>query len=175
MLEQLLAIDRTVLLWIQENMRSDLFTPFFKLITHLGDSGMIWILLSVFFLLFKKTRKAGFLSLISLAGSFLICNVIIKNAAARVRPYEVTPLLQLLIERQKDFSFPSGHASSSFASAVVLLKTLPKKIGIPCMILAILIAISRLYVGVHYPSDVLAGILIGTMIALLTLLFSKKC
>ena len=95
----------------------------------------------------------------------LITNVTLKNLVARTRPYEVVEGLVLLIEKQRDYSFPSGHTCASFAAAGVYWRMLPKKFGIPLVILAAMIAFSRLYVGVHYPTDVLAGLLIGLFAA----------
>lgn len=168
MLTDLLQLDGNILLWIQDNIRNDFLTPILIFITHLGDKGMIWILITFFLLLFKKTRKVGIISAMALVGSLLADNIILKNLVARTRPYEVIADLQILIERQSDFSFPSGHTGSSFASAVVLFQETPRKYGIPALVLAILIAASRLYMGVHYPSDVIAGVVIGTIVALLS-------
>ncbi|MEG0804966.1 MAG: phosphatase PAP2 family protein [Lachnospiraceae bacterium] len=164
-MDYLLNLDSGILLWIQEVLRNDILTPIFIFITKLGNGGILWIVISILLLFSKKTRTIGFMSLLSLAASALIVNVCLKNLVARVRPYEVITGLKLLVERQSDFSFPSGHAASSFASASIFLWEFPKKIGIPFMILAGLIAFSRLYVGVHYPLDVLAGILIGVLLA----------
>ena len=136
---------------------------FFMFVTTLGNGGFIWIAISLGLLVNRKTRKIGVLSLIALAGSVLSDNVI-----ARVRPYEVIPELTSLIGAQTDYSFPSGHTGSSFASAVVLFYGLPKKYGVPALVLAALIGVSRLYVGVHYLSDVIGGAVIGTGIALIT-------
>lgn len=160
-MEQLLQLDGKILLFIQEYLRSDMMTPIWKFITFLGDVGWFWIVLSAILLIPKKTRKIGIACVISLLVGTLITNVALKNIVARTRPYEVVPGLQLLIEKQNDFSFPSGHSSASFAVAMVLFKMVPKVWGIPAVVLAALIAFSRLYVGVHYPTDVIAGILIG--------------
>lgn len=173
MLEILLNLDGNILLWIQENIRNSVLNIFFTHITKLGDMGAIWILLSLILIIFKKTRKVGMVSLASLFFTFLVNNMFLKEYIARIRPYEVITGLQLLIEKQTDFSFPSGHTGSSFASAVVLYKMLPKTYGIPAIILAILITISRLYVGVHYPSDVIVGLIIGTVIAMIVCKLSK--
>ena len=135
-----------------------MLTPIFKFVTTLGNAGMIWIVLSVGLLIPKKTRRVGVLALVSLSFSALIDNVILKNVVARTRPYDVIEGLTSLVGVQKDYSFPSGHTGSAFAAAVVMFRGLPKK----------LMGLSRLYVGVHYPSDVLGGVLIGTGIALLT-------
>ena len=139
MLEQLLHIDGQILLWIQEYLRFPALTSVMKDITNLGNAGIFWIVLSVI--------------LLALIGSLIVDNILLKNLVARTRPYEVVDGLKLLIEKQSDYSFPSGHTGSSFASAIVLWKELPKKYGVMALIAAVLIAYSRLYVGVHYPSD----------------------
>ena len=160
--------DGQFLIWLQENVRSDVLTPIMKLITHLGDKGIFWILIAIVMLFFKKTRPLGIMAGIALVFSVLINNVLIKPNVGRIRPYEVVDGLKLLIERQHDPSFPSGHSGASFAAAVVFLVKGPKKIGIPAIIMAALIAFSRLYVGVHYPTDVICGIITGTCCALIS-------
>lgn len=170
----LLTIDGNILLWIQEYFRQDFMTPFWKFITFLGDSGWFWITLSVLLLLSKQTRRTGVTALLALGLGALITNVALKNMVARIRPYEVIEGLVLLVKEQSDFSFPSGHSCASFAAAVVYYKMLPKKYGISAVILAALIAFSRLYVGVHYPSDVIAGSVIGILVALLAYVLVEK-
>ena len=160
--------DGQFLIWLQENVRSDVLTPVMKLITHLGDKGIFWILIAIVMLFFKKTRPLGMMAGIALVFSVLINNVLIKPNVGRIRPYEVVDGLKLLIERQHDPSFPSGHSGASFAAAVVFLVKGPKKIGIPAIIMAALIAFSRLYVGVHYPTDVICGIITGTFCAIIS-------
>ncbi|MDD3204382.1 MAG: phosphatase PAP2 family protein [Lachnospiraceae bacterium] len=166
MLELLMELDSNILLWIQEVLRNPICDPIFIFITSLGNMGALWILISCILLIFKKTRRIGMMSLLALLGSLIVNNLIIKNLVARTRPYELITGLQLLIARATDFSFPSGHTGSSFASAVILYKELPKKYGILALILATLIAFSRLYIGIHYPSDVICGALSGILIAL---------
>lgn len=112
----------------------------------------------------KDCRRNG---IVSMGTTFIINNVALKNLVGRLRPYEVISGLECLIEKQNDFSFPSGHTGSSFAAAVILLCCLPKKYGVPAMVLAFFISFSRLYLGVHYPTDVLCGGMIGTMTALM--------
>jgi undecaprenyl-diphosphatase len=165
--------DDRFLLFLQENVRNDVLTPIMKFITHLGDKGIFWILLAVILLFFKKTRPLGIMAGIGLAFSVLINNVLIKPNVGRIRPYEVIQGLQLLIEKQHDPSFPSGHSGASFAAAVVFLVKGPKKLGIPAIIVAFLIAFSRLYVGVHYPTDVIAGIITGTFCAIIAMMIWK--
>ncbi|MDO5337301.1 MAG: phosphatase PAP2 family protein [Eubacteriales bacterium] len=160
-MEWLIELDGNILLWIQEYLRADWMNGFWKGISFLGNAGWFWIMLSVLLLLFKKTRKAGIAGAAALLISALITNVCLKNLVARIRPYEVLKNLELLIPAQKDFSFPSGHTSASFAAAVAYFRVLPGKWAGVCIVLAALIALSRLYVGVHYPTDVLAGAVIG--------------
>lgn len=167
MFQFLLELDGEILLWIQNLLRSNLLTPVMVFITTLGNDGAIWILLSLGLLIPKKTRRIGVMMLLSLGVTFLIDNVLLKNLVARIRPYEAINGLERLVEKQKDFSFPSGHAGSAFAAAVILYLGAPGKYGIPAMAFAFLISFSRLYVGVHYPSDVLCGALFGTVIAVI--------
>lgn len=154
-------IDVSVLLWIQENLRFDFLTGFWKAITCLGDSGWFWIVLGLVLLLYRKTRPVGITVLISLAIGALITNVALKNIVARIRPYDFTSRIVSLLPPQSDFSFPSGHTCASFAAALVCLRMLPRCYGVPAVILAGLIAFSRMYLGVHYPTDILGGLLAG--------------
>ncbi len=169
--------DDQFLLFLQENVRNDVLTPIMKFITHLGDKGILWILIAVLLCCFKKTRPIGIMAGIALAMSVIINNAILKNLVARPRPYLPETVggqgLKLLIEEQDDWSFPSGHSGASFAAAVVFLVKSPKKFGIPAIIMASLIAFSRLYVGVHYPTDVLAGIITGTFCAIISFMIWK--
>lgn len=161
MLDFLQALDGNILLFIQEHVRQPWMDGFWKAITHLGDGGFLWIAAAVALLLWKDTRKAGISASFALVIGALITNVALKNIVARIRPYEVVEGLMRIIERQHDFSFPSGHTCASFAAAFALYKTLPRRWGIACLVLAALISLSRLYVGVHYPSDVLGGAAVG--------------
>lgn len=172
--EFLVNLEGPILLWIQEYIRNDFLTPAVTFITHLGDGGFIWILLTALCLVFAKTRKTGVLLTFSLLLNFLANNLILKNFVARIRPYEAVEGLHRIIEAQSDFSFPSGHTGCSFAAAVVIFLVCPRKAGIPAMILAVLIALSRLYVGVHFPTDVLGGALVGTAAALIVCQVYRK-
>ena len=187
-MEWLLELDGNLLLWIQEYIRNDVLTPVFKLITSLGNAGMIWIVFTAVLLILPRTRKIGLMSMTALLLSLVINNMWLKNQIARTRPYEVIPGLTLLVGKAKDYSFPSGHSSASFASAMVLFLSsryhrqnekaegtgLSMAAGINAMILALLISFSRLYVGIHYPTDVLCGILSGALIGYGVFHFYKR-
>ncbi len=173
-MQQILAADGQFLLFLQENIRAGWLTPIMKVITRLGDKGLFWILLSLVLLMIPKTRKIGLAGICALCFSVLFTNIILKHAFMRVRPYEVVEGLKLLIERQTDTSFPSGHTSASFAAAVAYFKTAPKKYSVWGLVLAALIGFSRLYLGVHYPTDVLAGMLIGILSGVLGVMLAAK-
>lgn len=164
-----LQADGNVLLWIQENLRTSILSDIMIFITHLGDCGIIWIVIAMLLMLSPKTRKVSIMTIIALFVSLLINNLLLKNSICRLRPFEVINGLIPLIQAPTDFSFPSGHSASSFAVAGILLARTNKHIGIPAWILAFLIAFSRLYIGVHYPTDVIAGMLIGIFIAMETI------
>lgn len=165
MLENILTIDGNILLFLQDFIRNPILNPVMIFITSLGDRGIIWILATIALLIPKKTRKAGYISALALFGSLIVNNYLIKNLVARPRPFAELPQLSIIIPRPGEFSFPSGHTSSSFAAAAVFYRHLPKALGIPSVVLAGLIGFSRLYVGVHYPTDVLAGALLGIFLS----------
>jgi len=161
MFDYLLNLDTNILIMIQDHMRNPILTPIFKLITMLGNGGLIWILLIAIMLCFKKTRTLGFLSLLTLILSFIINNVLLKNIVERIRPFNMIPNLHALITNPTDFSFPSGHTASSFAVAGTIFLYGNRKYGILALMFAVAIGFSRLYLGVHYPSDVLFGAVLG--------------
>lgn len=159
-------IDGWILLFIQNHLRPDALTPWVIRFTKLGNAGLIWIVISVLLLIPGRTRRAGILSIAALAVSLCITNLLLKNYVARIRPYEVVSGLTSLLGAVDGYSFPSGHASAGFAAATVISKSCRKWVGWPCLVLACLLSLSRLYVGVHYPSDVICGAIIGFLIGL---------
>jgi len=136
----------------------------FVFITHLGDAGIMWIIIGLVMCFIPKYRKSGITMLLALLLMLIIGNLTIKPIVARVRPYEFMDHVKLLIEKPSDFSFPSGHTFSSFAAAysVFLYR---RKMGGIFLGIAFLIAFSRLYLCVHFPSDVLCGVIFGVCIA----------
>lgn len=155
-------MELAILDFIQFNLRSGITDSVMTFITGLGDSGKIWIVCMILLLLIPKTRKAGLAMGIALALEIVCCNIILKPFVARIRPCDVNTAVQLLMERPLDYSFPSGHTASSFAAASVLYFG-RKMLWIPAAALAGLIGFSRLYLYVHYPTDVLTGAMIGIM------------
>lgn len=153
--------EANIVFWIQENLRVAALNPVMTAITSLGNAGIFWILLTVLLLIFKKTRKIGICCALGLIFDLLAVNICIKPLVGRVRPYVTLDTIVPLGHLSSDFSFPSGHSAASFACAWALFRSAKKKYGVPALVLALLIALSRLYVGVHYPTDVFFGILIG--------------
>ena len=166
-LHTLSQLDGQTLLFIQDHLRFEELNPFMIRFTNLGEFGLIWIIITVLLLIPKKSRRAGICSALALVASLCVTNFFLKNYVARVRPYEVVVGLTSLLGPVGEWSFPSGHASSGFAAAAAIYKSRPKRVGVPCIILAALLAWSRLYVGVHYPSDVIGGAIIGALLGLI--------
>lgn len=160
-LQSVQNLDGEILLQIQQHLRTDMLTPFMKIVTFLGNGGWFWILCAVVLLAVPKTRKTGYAAVLSLIFGVIVTNLLLKNIVARPRPFAEIEALIPLITKPTDFSFPSGHTTASFAVALVMLRMLPKKIGIPAVVLSALVAFSRLYLGVHYPTDVLTGFVVA--------------
>ncbi len=170
------SFDLPILEWIQENVANGFLDFLMPIITIFGDAGIFWIACAAVMLIFPKTRKTGLAMGVALVMGLLVCNICLKPLVARMRPlvYEVdilgnsaAELLhsgQLLVGKPSDFSFPSGHTIASFEAAGVLMLN-NKKLGIPALVLAILIAFSRMYLFVHYPTDVLVSVVLGTLFA----------
>ena len=149
-------IELSILDWIQ-TLHTPILDKIMEFITRLGDAGIIWIVL----LLIPKTRKSGAVMVAALVVDVLLCNIVLKNLVARTRPYDVNTGVHLLVAKLHDYSFPSGHTAASFASVTALYLAGEKKLWKFALVLACLIAISRLYLYVHYPTDVLGGVLVG--------------
>ncbi|MEG2420918.1 MAG: phosphatase PAP2 family protein [Oscillospiraceae bacterium] len=157
-------LEGAILLWIQEVLRCGILDPILSVYTQLGNGGLLFIALALGMLFFPKTRKAGVLALLAMALGFLCTNVVLKNLVGRVRPWLTVEGLIPLVAEHDPNSFPSGHTCAAFAAAGVWMKTLPtrwaKWVALGG---AILMGFSRLYVGVHFPSDVLVGAAIGLL------------
>ena len=165
------SFDLPILDWIQATMQSDFMDKFMPIITLFGEKGLFWMVLSALFLLFPKTRKMGLGMALAMALGLLVCNITLKPLVARPRPYdfqlsEFGRVIPLLIEAQHDFSFPSGHTIACFEASVVMLRN-NKWVGVPAFILGVLVSFSRMYLYVHYPTDVIVSVILGTLFALI--------
>lgn len=149
-------------------MRNGFLDALFPAITRLGDGGAVWIAVALIFIGPKKYRADGITLISALLLCVLVGNICLKPLIARVRPCEINTAVSLLIPRPTDYSFPSGHAMSSFAAATVVFYR-NKRMGVCAILLAAVIAFSRLYLYVHYPSDILGGIAIGIALGIFTL------
>lgn len=148
----------------------------FSFFSILGNLGFIWIAIALVLLFRRKTRFDGVQLALCLIFSLIINNLILKNLVARPRPFDSVDGLTVLLNRFADagsWSFPSGHAGSSFAAALSLSKSFGGK-GRLSYILAALIAFSRMYIGVHFPSDIICGALFGTLGAFLACLITRR-
>lgn len=142
-------------------------------LSTIGNAGILWIVLAVILLIMKKTRRCGAQMALAMLLTFIIGNLVLKNMISRDRPCWIDPTVALLVKNPMDFSFPSGHSMNGFTAAVTIL-FYDKRWGIAAIILASLIAFSRLYNFVHFPTDVFAGVVIGTVVAcLVNLLFMR--
>lgn len=193
--ESWLAFDNSVFQWIGSVFQpgtSAVVDGIFKFITMLGDSGWFFIALAIVLMIPNKTRKVGVIIAGALVLDVIIVNGIMKNVFARPRPYdlEIEWWKQAyatvfpngtLAEKPHDFSFPSGHTAGSFAGGLAFcLGCKPKwvgrimsKLSVLGVVLAALIGFSRLYLGVHYPTDVFFGVLVGCVCAVLAMLLFR--
>lgn len=158
-------MEGNILLFIQDNIRQPWLNPVMVGITSLGDAGLVWALICFTLFLIPKTRRLGTMCCFAFLFMVILNNLIIKEIVDRARPFVTVKNLIPLGRIPSDSSFPSGHTASSFAVATVILCRTKLRTGIPCMILAVLISLSRLYVGVHYPTDVLVGFFVGILCA----------
>ena len=151
---------------LHDILQCDFLDFLMPLVTALGNYGIFWILLAVILLPFKRTRKIGLTMGIALILGLIVGNLTLKPLTARIRPYDFDPSIRLLIPPEHEFSFPSGHTLASFEGAAVIY-IYHRKFGCAALILAVLIAFSRLYLMVHYPIDVIAGGILGSIFALI--------
>ena len=158
-------LDFAVLYWIQDHLRCPFLDGLMPTVSQFGEYGSVWIIAAVLMILLKRHRRCGITLATGLICSLLIGNLLLKPLVARPRPCWLDETVRLLAASPTDYSFPSGHTLSSFIAAVILLRY-DLRFGIPALALAVLIAFSRLYLFVHFPSDVLAGILLGIGIGL---------
>ena len=173
MSQAIYSLHFSILDAIQEHLRTLWLDAVIPYLTMLGDAGAIWILLAIVLMLIPGKRKVGLTVAAALLIDLIICNGILKPLIARIRPYDLHTGISLLIKASTDYSFPSGHTAASFAAASALLYR-KDRLWIPAMVLAALIAFTRLYLYVHYPTDVLTSVILGIGFAILSFFLIKK-
>lgn len=154
-----------ILYWFQ-SLHNPVLDAIMTFITKLGDDGLFWIGVGIVCLVLKKHRREGLQVLLTMLVTFIVGNLILKNLFHRSRPCAIDPSIELLLPYPSEYSFPSGHTMNGFAAAFALFFN-NKKLGIPALILAGLIAISRMYHFVHFPTDILGGFCVGFGAAIL--------
>ena len=157
-----------------QSIHSPILTKLMSFVTFLGEAGWFWIILGIFLLCMKKYRFAGIAALTALIFDFAAANLILKPLVARPRPCWIDESVEMLVRVPEDYSFPSGHTMASFAAAGALLFMGQKKIGICAVLLAVLMGVSRMYFYVHFPTDVLAGAVLGLVCGRLGAALAKK-
>ena len=153
------------ILYAIQNIRTDFLDKFILAVTNItGSYGQLWVVLAVLLLIFKKTRKMGFTILISYGLVYLVGQYVLKDLIARPRPCHIDETVELLIARPSSFSCPSTHSGWAFAAAASVFAW-NKRYGIIVGLAALIVAFSRLYLFVHFPTDVLFGIALGILSA----------
>ena len=161
-------------LYALQNIHNPVLDKIMIVLSTIGDAGLFWIGVAILLICMKKYRKCGLQVAVAMLLTFIVGNLILKNMIHRDRPCWIDPSITLLIKSPSDYSFPSGHSMNGFTASVSILLC-DKKLGIPAVILAAAIAFSRLYNFVHFPTDVIAGIVIGIVSALfVNYLFQRK-
>lgn len=156
-----------------QGLRSEFLDQIMIFVTKLGDEGIFWIALGLVLAIIPKTRKCGLCVLGAMALTFVLGNLILKNLVARPRPFTVDDSVALIIPQPGEFSFPSGHTMNGFAAATTIFMYY-RKAGIATLLLAATIAFSRMYLFVHYPTDILGGIIVGVFDAWVIYILANK-
>lgn len=162
-----------VLDYIQNYCRNDFLDMVMSFWSGLGTISAIWIVLTVILLIFKKTRRIGWVCVIGFILCFLIGNCIFKPIIARIRPYDINTLVTLIVPKEHDYSFPSGHTMFAMCFATILFCK-NKLIGLFSFIFAAIMAFSRLYLYMHFPTDVLFGAILGIAIGFFSVYIADK-
>lgn len=165
--------DFEILFFIQNYIRNDVLDVLVPLYTSLGEDGIIWIALGFILLIPKKYRKTGIMVLATLLVMLIVNNIILKNLIARPRPCWTYPEMVQLVGNPSSYSFPSGHTVSAFAVAFTVFSQ-HKKLGKIIIVMAAIMAFTRLYVFVHFPTDIYGGIIVAAAITTFVCFMEKK-
>lgn len=155
------------------------FTPFFHIVSYLGDYGIAFILAIVVLMVFRKTRRCALIALLAIGFGFLVTNLILKNVIARPRPFAETdsPFYGWWVAagsmKESGYSFPSGHTTLAMAFGFSLFLYFPKRYSWSFLIIPVLMGSSRLYFAVHYATDVLGGFLVGAVVSVIAYFLVK--
>ena len=174
MMDWIVSIDFAILDFIQNTMVNPVMNIIMMIFSYVGEAGAIWIIAAIIMLFFRKTRATGVIMLAAMALGLLVGEACLKNVICRPRPFLVNTSVKPFIHAPLGYSFPSGHTTTAFAAALVIAARQKRGWGIAAYVLACLIAFSRMYNYVHYPTDILAGIILGTLCALLMLFIFQK-
>lgn len=171
------AFDWPVFKWVETNFWCPANDVFFKIITTLGNGGIIWILTALLLMCFKKYRKYGVMLICGLVIMLFTNNIVLKNLIARPRPYNTVGApdwysFRYIVAKETSYSFPSGHASSSILAVIPIWKA-KYRWGIYALILALLICFSRVYIEIHFCSDILAAMFVGIIYGILGCILGK--
>ena len=172
-MKTVLMLDHSILLMIAKHLHADWLTPIMRRITAFGNFGAIWIVLAAILLLIPRTRRYGAAIALAIVLTTVVGEFVLKPFVARPRPFLQYSDLTALIPPPSSFSFPSGHTGSSFAAATALF-AMNRRAGLAAYVLAILIGFSRLYLCVHFPTDVAAGALLGIVCGIVAAFAVKR-
>ncbi len=161
------------ILHVIQSWHTDWLSDVMIFVSTIGNQGLCWIVLSLVLVLIPRTRKCGLMMMAAMALTYLVGNVFLKNVIARPRPFYVDNSVALLIPSPSEYSFPSGHTMNGFAAATVLFFHY-RKAGVAALLLAATIAFSRMYLFVHYPTDIIGGIIVGVADAWLVYTIVRK-
>lgn len=167
-------VELRILDFIQTHLRTIPGDYIMIFLSTLGNAGLMWIVLTAILICVKKTRKTGYMAAGALVTEAVLCNLFLKILIARQRPFDANPLVELLVAKPGDYSFPSGHTSAAFAVITVLFLAGNKKLGLIFGAVGAGIAFSRLYLYVHYPTDVLGGFIVGVLSGVLAKVFYDR-
>lgn len=159
------AVELPLLKSMHDALECDFLDAVMPVISNLCKWGVLWIAIAAILLCFRKTRRVGVTVALALIIGFAVGNGILKPLFSRIRPYNIDTALNIIIPKEKDFSFPSGHALASVESAFSIFIH-DKKWGTAALVVALLIAFSRVYLMMHFFTDVIAGVLLGILFAI---------